>query len=422
MTSPSNDRFRLLFIHIRKTAGVSVRNAIVNRFAVDDALLDWHFVQHWPRAPDRFGFVTGHCGFTAVERYRVRPRILVFVRDPLERALSAYFFYRNAPPALLREFHDTLTPTVARERERFQTRARELDLLTFLQVETRLARHWLGDVQTRVLAGAAETDPDPESAGEALLAIALSNLQCCDVVGLTERLADSLTLLGDLDDRLRDLPAPKMNRTLQRSHQTEVPTAALDLLREWNQRDAALYRAACARFEEQWAARGTAAAATVTTPNALPDGSDFTFDQPILGRGWHPRERHDGRWLCWTGPECVSELRLSAPGPTLREFTCRVAHVLAPDVLDGLQLEINGVPVNLCRAEHDDGLWLRADLSAVPSLIAGGAVTIRIATPRTLRPTDLAPDCGDDRLLGVALDRIQLRAVPSAPQRQIDAS
>jgi hypothetical protein len=182
----------LFFLHIRKTAGLSVRHWLVNRFPVHATLLDCHHVASQQLDPSAYQFVTGHFGFDYVARFRTRPVCFAVLRDPVERALSAYYFFQRNDAAFLKWLGETLPPELAQQRVRFTRRANELSLAEFLDQESALARTWLGNVQTRcLLSRPEESRPEPE-----LLAEAAANLESCEVVGLTEHLNASLARLA----------------------------------------------------------------------------------------------------------------------------------------------------------------------------------------------------------------------------------
>lgn len=398
----------LFFLHIRKTAGSSVRQAICNQFAARDLLLDWHHERCKDRNPDAFQFVTGHCPYDAVQRFSSPPRVLVFVRDAIERALSAFDFYCHATPAQVQDYHDTLSPRVAAERERFTVRSRELGLSKFLKVEQRLARQWLSNVQARVLAGASETENPLPLDDDELLERAIRNLGACEFIGLSDRVDESLTRLSRRLGWAGRMQTPIANRTLRRRTQSEIEPDALATLREWNQVDDRLYRAAVQRFQHEQHSDSAAAAVATELPR-LTEGADFTFDQPIQGRGWHPRELYQGRWIAWTGPELVATLPLRVVQRGRWRLACRVEHALTPEILSGLQITANGTQLTWSTASDDRAVWVEAEFG--PQVLASSdRVDLQFSVPRTLRPIDLVPDCGDDRQLGVALSRIRLRA------------
>lgn len=399
----------LLFLHIRKTAGSSVRSLLVNRFSVAQTLLDWHHVRHRSCDVNQYAFVTGHITFADVAKFDRPPVVLVFIRRGVERALSAYYFYRDLSPEMLRHFHATLPREMAADRERFQQRASALTLAEFLDRESDLARRWLSNMQTRVLAGIPDGAPLDISEGE-LWRRARDNLARCDIVGLTERVGESLAQLACHMGWCEFGPIPHRNRTLGRPPREAIDPDALDLLSRWNQLDEQLYAEA-----ETWFTRRRSSAPPLPPPATRPSAAAFTFDQPIHGRGWQPREQFNGRWICWIGPEPAAtlELNLDTEGPLRLE--CVIASYLSQAALDGLRIELDGFPLTLERRQTAEGIRLggripRRFASAGDALpCSPRIVRLTFHVPHLQRPCDVDPTSSDDRLLGVALQEIRLR-------------
>lgn len=400
----------LFFLHIRKTAGSTVRNSVADRFAVADMLLDWHHRQKFDRDPSAFSFVTGHCAFDVVRRFSTRPRILVFLRDPLERALSAYSFYRGHTTQQLDHFRATLPGPVFSQRERFTQRASQLGLTRFLRQEEDLARLWLSNVQTRVLGGATDGYPAPLPDSD-LLATARANLARCDVVGLVERMAASLRMLAraqgwvSLDLQRHD------HRTPGRLRRHEVPPEALEILTGWNRLDVELYREASRLFEKRLRASSSATGKLRPDDPLLPSASDYVFDQAFAGHGWHPRESYRGRWIRWTEQlEATLDFRLDTAGP--HRLECRLEHVLAPRVLEGLRIFVDRTQLSWRSVRRGEETWLCASVPEEALPARHGRARVRFVVGETVCPADISPGTADGRRLGIALSRVRLR--PSA--------
>jgi hypothetical protein len=425
MTSQSSmssvDRPRpLLFLHIRKTAGSTVRSLLANRFSVAETLLDWHHVHHRGRDLTQYAFVTGHVTAADIAAFPRPPLVLVFLRRAVERALSAYYFYRDLSPAMLQHFHATLPPTMAVDRERFQRRSSALTLLEFLECESDLARRWLSNTQTRILAGVPDGDPLNISDDE-LWRRARDNLEQCEIVGLTERMAESLEQLKRCLGWSDFGPIPHLNRTRGRPTQEVIDPAALDRLRRWNQLDEQLY----AHAETLFTRRNRSTTQLLPPAVIRPSAKRFSFDQPIHGRGWQPRELFNGQWLCWIGPEPTATLELSLETEAHQplHFDCWVASYLSQQALDGLRIELNGIPLALIRhAAGQEGVRLTALVSppitqgdCVPNGGSTSIVRLTFHVPHRQRPCDIDPRSADDRLLGVALREIRIAPIGAEP-------
>ncbi len=159
----------------------------------------------------RPAFVSGHYGLPGArlhERYPEvfrdsRYRLITFLRDPLETALSTYFYVKK----LGRQgFSDDLDHYLTHYRTGYTT------LLNCANgdYDEALARYWF--------------------------------------VGITERFADSVNLLSRMISK-DYVAAPVLNVT---SRGTQASVAAIEVFRSNNAEDYALYAAALRNFERAW--------------------------------------------------------------------------------------------------------------------------------------------------------------------------
>src|SRR3954452_23811987 len=84
---------RVTFIHIPKTAGNSVLNALKSMYNADEIAPFIYENRTDTAAWPQFKLVAGHMGFTFAQKFGA-PMITV-VRDPLERTRSLYNFWRT---------------------------------------------------------------------------------------------------------------------------------------------------------------------------------------------------------------------------------------------------------------------------------------------------------------------------------------
>ncbi|QIF02029.1 sulfotransferase family 2 domain-containing protein [Roseimicrobium sp. ORNL1] len=339
----------LFFLHIRKTAGVSLRDIFINRFPAADAPF---FLAHVPenasRSPEVHPLVTGHVHYGYIQQFRQRPAVFTMLRQPFSRALSAYTFFQGHDQAKLDELKAELSAEEYAERVAFLTRARECGTLgEFLQREPALAKAHLSNVQTRQLL-------DEVVAGdldESHLAQALRNLGACDVIGLMERVPESIALLEHRLGWEGLGPVLHQNVTRDRLAKEQVDGDGLETLMSWNMLDVRLYRYAEALFNihlrEMHAASGLSHS-SVPAPSSfrhLSDASSFTPAQPVHGYGWYPRERAHGAWICWMGVADHAWIDLRPPALRDSHLTCTFPFHISALALDLLQIQVNGIPV-----------------------------------------------------------------------------
>ncbi|MBR0829307.1 hypothetical protein JQ596_27590 [Bradyrhizobium manausense] len=387
-------------LHIRKTAGVSLRGLLANRFSADRILYQAHSLSG-PQQPGGALFVTGHVGFDYAGTFPTHPTIFTVLREPMSRCISAYDFFQSHSEPFFRTLATELSADEYAARRRFQERARALGPARFLAEEEALARYWLANVQTRQLAGSPLSglrDDDPR-----LLGAALNNLARIDLTGILERQADTLKLLGRMMGWGPLGPLPHLNRT-PRSSQPELDPGSLRILRSWNELDLRLYEEACRLFEQRLAALPSGEDAAEL---ATPIGADgFTPDQPLHGVGWHEREHHEGRWLCWnSAPSATLNLR-AATMP--RQFQCLLSHVFNEHTLNTLEIKLNERPLVLRKRAAEGGILVESDIPEGAWADSLPRAILTFQCPVMGSPHDLDTTSPDVRQLGFAIARLQL--------------
>lgn len=144
--------------------------------------------------------------------------------------------------------------------------------------------------------------------------------------------------------------------------------------------------------------------------SSIPVEAHWRPEAEHLGADWHPYQVHDdGTPYAWTGPGTRSSaiLHVSRECPLVVEI--RVLMTMAPDILDTLDVELDGETVPAERASVGDGarLLLRAPAAPGGSRLRLTFVTSRTSTPNAVFGTD------DHRPLGVAVAWIVARPASS---------
>lgn len=234
------------FLHVPKTAGRTLE-AILERYYPADVTYDVYGeipqaiarLRSLPiRAKRRLRLVKGHYGFGLHECLPQPVTYITFLRDPIERIISHYYYVRRDPTHPL---HETL-------------RARDMTLREYVTGGHSVE---LDNGQVRLLSGEEQAHAFGRCPAR-LLEQAKQNIERhFALVGLVERFDESLVLLqhifGWTDVRYR-----KRNVTKNRTTQARIPQATLDAIWQHNQLDFKLHAYARRRLERALAQHGPA--------------------------------------------------------------------------------------------------------------------------------------------------------------------
>jgi len=187
-----SEKDKLVFLHIPKCAGSSVRREIFNRMSDHSRICEFRFESEFisygiDKAARDFDCFSAHVGFDAAAR--LGGPIVTVLRNPIERINSLYnFWHRRRPkndPNGVFEYVSGLT------------------LREFLETKDRRVAMGRDNVMTCILAGGNTLPKRQQMArlsDRELLDKAFANLQRCAVVGFLENMSgfeDSLSgLLG----------------------------------------------------------------------------------------------------------------------------------------------------------------------------------------------------------------------------------
>ncbi|HEX8010945.1 MAG TPA: sulfotransferase family 2 domain-containing protein [Casimicrobiaceae bacterium] len=227
-----------VFLHIQKTAGTSITETVWGYYA-DSIASHGDFVNRTPESMRQYRFVSGHFGFEFARELIESRYSFTFLRDPIERVLSLYYFCRTRDP---------------KEFAIYET-AHQLELPEFLRaarspglVHSHICNQQVWQIAWGWGEGTAQKRTRESFADDEMLALARVNLRKFSFVGFAE------TLEEDYRKVLKDLgipapaEAPRSNATGPRPHTESLSGEALELAREITALDQALY-------DEAWALR-----------------------------------------------------------------------------------------------------------------------------------------------------------------------
>jgi Sulfotransferase family len=226
----------LIFLHLPKCGGTTLNRIIeweydpMRVFSIDPVLFLWSYkkLNRWPtKRLARMQVFKGHMPFGIHKRLPQDYTYITFLRDPIERVVSAYYFARNYPVHPLHRWVSKLT------------------------LEEYVRQSPSHNVQCKYLSGrSVEGDYHAGDCTPEMLELAEQNLgQHFSLVGVTERFDEGLAILKIMFG-WGIAKYAKFNVTRTRQAKKNLPAATVELIAERNKYDMALYEYALPIFEQ----------------------------------------------------------------------------------------------------------------------------------------------------------------------------
>ena len=223
-----------IFLHIQKTAGTSLVHAAAEQYGAASIISHGDYIGKSPLELSNIHFISGHFGYAYIEPIIQNRKIFTFLREPRERIVSLYYYFRSQPI----------------ETYPIYKLAHENSLEVFLklafsdaQVRARIWNH-----QTWQLAYGYNTDPGRRFMKSftpiQLLSLANYNLRKMHFVGLVESFDQDIGKLARLLKWNNITIAPCSNKNHNRKSLSDLSTNAIKLLDELTLLDQELYHAA----------------------------------------------------------------------------------------------------------------------------------------------------------------------------------
>lgn len=185
---------KVFFIHIPKTAGMTFTSVLSQFFSKEYIFPSYNpldLKEKFKLNENSYQLFAGHFGYEFVEKFEKRPITVAFIRNPLERLFSHYYYYRNWPLNKTDElpWYDRFIADLAKNYS-FQE---------FIEIKSWYVKKAINNIQTRQLAGSLDLDfPINHQDKEKYLKIALENLKNIDFVGVVENFDLSLRLFFNM--------------------------------------------------------------------------------------------------------------------------------------------------------------------------------------------------------------------------------
>jgi hypothetical protein len=401
------DRKPLFFMHIPKTAGMSMRLYLSGQYQVHDVCpaVRWHGLLGREQELRTFRLVQGHFRYNLRELLPTDARTLVLLRDPIRRTVSALRHMQRDP-----DFHldhrlaKDLTisemlryPRLMRNQRNIQAcflcaSMRASDVSSYLEQE----------VPRNPDADAADREKPPE------LELAKERLASIDFVGLTENIGAVVPIMAREMSYHPPLYFPFVNEDPARTDPLQgLNDEDLAILNLYNDIDLPLYRFAQRQIERR-AFENSMCELTQSGTYQVPVGSfEIAMSDIIPGSGWYEHEQHgDASWR-WTGPSRYFTIEVPLRTDVAYRLVMTFGGSRAP-ALDDITAEVNDLPVAF--APPQDGCSYRLALTIPKAMLArcSGFCRIRFDTHKTgqLGPSDI-------RTLGVVVRKIFFECLES---------
>lgn len=219
------DNRTIIFQHIPKAAGSTlIFTVLMQRFereksficGTDGVLGDFLALPDERRVG--LDFLAGHVDYGIHEHLGGPCAYFAFMRDPVERVASHYYFIRNSP------------------RHRYRHEAAKMDLETFIASGIRPR---MNNCMTRMISG---LDAPYGKCPGSMLDKAIENLsRDYFYLGIVERFDESLAMLAELFG-WQGVEYEKRCVSREKPRLSELPGGALDVIREYNNLDIQLYQ------------------------------------------------------------------------------------------------------------------------------------------------------------------------------------
>ena len=288
----------LFFMHIPKTAGMSMRSYLAGQYLARNVCP----ASTWPEAaallepPSSYLLVQGHFHYNMRAALRPGTKAIAVLRDPLLRTLSALRHLRRDPG-----FH------------RDHAMAKDLSLRQTLRDPKLMARQ--RNVQAAALCASApfkkvvsflRRDRDAEAAEletPATLELALQRARQVEFLGTVEHL---WLLLRQVSEAMGLHPAaglPLVNDAPDgRTDLAGLDEGDIELLRMYNDIDLVLYDRCRELIEQRECQRLMLAMVAKGIYPRLRGSFALDLSEPLPGSGWYLPESAEGQVWRWTGP------------------------------------------------------------------------------------------------------------------------
>lgn len=391
----------LFFMHIPKTAGMSMRSYLAGQYSAHDVCpaSTWSDAAALLAPPSSYLLVQGHFHYNMRAALRPGTKAVAVLRDPLLRTLSALRHLRRDPA-----FH------------RDHAIAKDLSLRQMLRNPELMARQ--KNVQATALCASAPVeevvlllrrDRDAEAAQletPATLELALQRARQIEFLGTVEHL---WLLLRQMAEAMSFHPVaglPLINDAPDgRTDLAGLDEEDIELLRIHNDIDLVLYDRCRELIEQRECQRLMLAAVAKGIYPRMRGSFAFDLSEPLPGSGWYLPESAKGQVWRWTGPRPQFTLEVPLQPKGRYVVSMCFSRNASPDS-DALVVRANGQPLDALLTRENN--MFNAKILLGPECFEDSEGYCRLVF-------DIgkvsAPIGNDLRPLGVAVSRLEFERV-----------
>jgi hypothetical protein len=395
-TFETPQRAPLFFMHIPKTAGMSMRAYLSDQYSpsVTCPAKTWPAAAGLDRPIGSYRFVQGHFQYNLRAALGPETKVVTVVREPLARTLSALLHLQRDPA-----FH--ADHVVAKNCSIKQIL--RMPLLMRRQQDVQASSFCASVPAASVLAKLRDGRPNFDAAEleeEPTLQLALARAGQVEFLGSTVNL---WLLLRQMSESLSLHPAaglPLINNAPGQAFTSDVLDAEdVEILRSYNQLDIPLYDRCLELIEQREFQRLMLSLIDRGVYKRMGGSFDIDLSQPVPGSGWYSPETESGRTWRWTGPDAhfTLEVPLQATG------RYNVSLRLGGRVIgrEGIVVRANGYELGVTLSQT--GSSYEAEVEVGPDILNESAGCCRLIFDMG---TTTRPEGGDLRRLGAAVTKV----------------
>ncbi|MEL4898648.1 sulfotransferase family 2 domain-containing protein [Crocosphaera sp. Alani8] len=365
----------LHFLHIPKTAGTSIRSWLMDLYTEKD-WLPCHFLEELEQRSDqeikKYHFFSGHLGINWYANLGHTPHTFTWLRNPLDREMSQYYYVKNTIDVILSL---SLSPLEAN----YFNAVNNLSMSELYQSSAYIG--FYDNLQVRFLAGIFPIkQQEPIYCNDDILNLAKENLLKLFFWGICELMEDSVVLFN----YSLGIPPRQLNLSLNKRKKAAVDHQSSEeerkIIQKINYYDQQLYSFAKSVFQERFKNFTEEINLDFQTyPQKLRKNNqkiieylrsnfqekqrsvskltqiDFDFSEAIFIENWYPRFYYHpiNKWLRWAGPENTSYIYVPLAENNKYQISFTIFYTMSRDILESLSLWIGETKIELDVQENN---------------------------------------------------------------------